>query len=174
MMALVCWITSCRCSVIILVSSSSALRMASFHFLTNVGFSLSMTRGFTLILNLFGILFLWTAWVKESRWLLALSSLSVFSRNTSLNLLMCCSTRLEGGSPCLLVCSGFGFLGPMYWVSNWRASNSPLESNWLVALFTVSGMVSLVDCCCTVSEPPPTLLAGLVNSLRSSPKRSAE
>ena len=159
----------------ILVSSSSALRMASFHFLTNVGFSLSMTRGLTLILNLFGILFLWTARVKESRWLLALSSLSVFSRKTSLNLVMCCSTRLvEGGSPCLLVSAGFGFLGPMYWVSNWRASNSPLESNWLVALFPVSGMISLVECCCAVSEPPPTLLAGLVNNLRSSPKRSVE
>ena len=54
---------SCRCSVMILVSSSLALQMASFHFLTKVGFSLSMIRGFTLILNLFGIQFFWTAQV---------------------------------------------------------------------------------------------------------------
>ena len=57
MIAFVCCITSCRCSVMILVSTSSALQMALFYFLTKVGFSLSMTKGFTLIVSLFSILF---------------------------------------------------------------------------------------------------------------------
>ena len=173
MIAFVCCITSCRCSVMILVSASSALQMASFYFLTKAGFSLSMTKGFTLILSLFSILFFWTARVRESKWLLALSSLSVFSRKTSLNLIICCSIKLEGDPLCLVVGTRFGFLSPIFCVSSWRASNSPFESSWLVVLLPVSGITPLVDCCCPVSEPLP-LLVGLVNSCWSSPKISAD
>ena len=56
-----------------------------FHFLWKAGFSLSMTSGLTLIFSLLGILFFWIALLKESRWLLAWSimSLSVFSRKFS-------------------------------------------------------------------------------------------